>query len=49
MTIRVDRFHLVVASCIMLTIYSTGCSDKCFKNGEHKKISKTQFMVHRTE
>ena len=31
------------------TIYSTGCYDKCFKNGATKSFSKTQFMVHRTE
>ena len=33
------RYHLVVAFCIiMLTVYSTGCYDKCFTNGEHEKL-----------
>ena len=33
------RYHLVVAFCIIiLTVYSTGCYDKCLKNGEHKKL-----------
>ena len=33
------RYHLIVAFCIiMLTVYSTGCYDKCFKNGEHQKL-----------
>ena len=30
---------LVVAFCIIIhTVYSTGCYDKCFKNGEHQKL-----------
>ena len=30
----------MVAFCIiLLTVYSTGCWDKCFKNGEHQKLS----------
>ena len=33
------RYHLVVAFCIIiLTVYSTGCYDKCFKNVEHQKL-----------
>ena len=33
------RYHLVVAFCIIiLTVYSAGCYDKCFKNGEHQKL-----------
>ena len=44
------RYHLVVAFCInILAIYSTGCYDKCLKNGNTKSFSKAQFMVHRTE
>ena len=31
--------HLVVAFCIIiLTVYTTGCNDKCFKNGEQQKL-----------
>ena len=44
------RFNLVVAFCIIiLTVYSTGYYDKCFKNGNTKSLSETQFMMHRTE
>ena len=33
------RYHLVVAFCIIiLAVYSTGCYDKCLKNGEHQKL-----------
>ena len=53
MTIRVNTFEISfggVAFCIIiLTVYSTGCYDKCFKNGNTKSFSKTQFMVHPTE
>ena len=51
MAIRVNRFaayHLVVAFCIILTVYSTGCYDVS-KTGNTKSFSKIQFMVHRTE
>ena len=33
------RYHLVVALCIIIfAVYSTGCYDKCLKNGEHQKL-----------
>ena len=38
MTIRVNRFEISFSS-IILTVYSTGCYDNCFKNGEHQKLS----------
>ena len=44
------RYHLVVAFCIIiLSVYSTGCYDKCLKNENTKSFSKAQFMVDRTE
>ena len=33
------RYHLVAAFCIIiLTVYSTGCYDKCLKNGKDQKL-----------
>ena len=30
---------ILLAFCIIIpTIYSTGCYDKCLKNGEHQKL-----------
>ena len=41
MTIRVNRFEISFGSSIcmiILAVYSNGCYDKCFKNGEHQKL-----------
>ena len=33
------RYHLTVTFCIIiLTVYSTGRHNKCFKNGEQEKL-----------
>ena len=38
-TIEFMRYHLAVAYCIIiLAVYSTGCYDKCLKNGEYQKL-----------
>ena len=38
-TTRVNRFKKSFGSSILHhTVYSTGCYDKCFKNGEHQKL-----------
>ena len=47
MTIRVNRFDISFSSSnfasYILTVYSTGCYDKCFKTGNTERFSKTQI------
>ena len=38
------KYHLAIAFCIIiLTVYSTGCHDKCSKTGNTKSFSKTIY------
>ena len=42
------RYHLVAAFCIIiLTVYSTGFYDKCFKNGEDQKLFRLRSNWHK--
>ena len=35
-----SEWTLVAFCIIILAVYSTGCYDKCLKNGEHQKLFK---------
>ena len=50
MTIRVNRFHLVVAFCIIILPYILqDVMINVSKTGNTKSLFETQSMVHRTE